>query len=340
MAESRVFAPEEAASTDGLTRSMCAMALFDSAKAEYAKLAPDAPAEARSTLHRKYAEQAFTFASTHGGIYIKAAQFVASLQGGAGEAGVPREYVEALKPLTDRVPPRHFSAVAPIVQEEFGKPIDELVDSIEEWPVAAASLAQVHRAVMSSSGAATARPVALKLQYPTLKEQMAADFPGSFDGYTLTVVESHQATKVDTSGTAKALSADLATLTGAPFTNEQIEKVRDRDAQLAGGGPSHSGVSPVPEAALDGHAFHTYSLTSADGKVEFQFRHNVQGRTTYAEGHARHGWTDLDRRLQYNERLARARALHEQKRKVSSNARNGEIDHFEGGQHVRTTHAA
>ena len=47
---------------------------------------------------------------------------------------------------------------------------------------------------------------------------------------------------------------------------------------------SHSGVSPVPESAIPGHAYHTYSLESGDGKVEFQIRHNVQGRTTYAEG--------------------------------------------------------
>ena len=115
-------------------------------------------------------------------------------------------------------------------------------------------------------------------------EGIAGEFPGSFDGYTLRVQESHQSTKADTSGTAKALSATLATLTGAPFSDEQIEQVRDRPAQLAGGGPSHAGVSPVPEQALDGHAFHTYSLVSGDGTVEFQFRHNVQGRTVYAEG--------------------------------------------------------
>ena len=66
------------------------------------------------------------------------------------------------------------------------------------------------------------------------------------------------------------------------------ESMRDdetavRAAQLAGGGPGHGGVSPVPEAALDGHAYHTYAMTSADGQVEFQVRHNVNGRSTYAE---------------------------------------------------------
>ena len=116
-------------------------------------------------------------------------------------------------------------------------------------------------------------------------EGMAADFPGSFAGYTLTCDESHQSSKVDTSGTAKALSATLAALNGdGGWGDERIVRVRDVDEQRAGGGASHRGVSPVPEDALGGHAFHTYSLVSEDGLVEFQFRHNVQGRSVYAEG--------------------------------------------------------
>jgi 4-hydroxy-tetrahydrodipicolinate reductase len=42
----------------------------------------------------------------------------------------------------------------------------------------------------------------------------------------------------------------------------------------------------VPEEHLRGHAFHTYSLKSDDGTVEFQFRHNVCGRRMYADGTA------------------------------------------------------
>ena len=113
-------------------------------------------------------------------------------------------------------------------------------------------------------------------------EKMAQDFPGAFGGYALSVVESHQSTKADTSGTAKAVADTLAVLTGTPFDHAEITRVREPAAQLAGGGPSHTGVSPVPEAALGGHAFHTYSL-AAEG-VEFQIRHNVSGRATYAEG--------------------------------------------------------
>ena len=43
----------------------------------------------------------------------------------------------------------------------------------------------------------------------------------------------------------------------------------------------------VPDEYLDGgHAFHTYTLTSKDGSVEFELKHNVCGRRVYAEGTA------------------------------------------------------
>ncbi|CAM9764999.1 unnamed protein product [Chrysoparadoxa australica] len=115
----------------------------------------------------------------------------------------------------------------------------------------------------------------------TAIDYMAREFPGSFSGYKLTVTESHQATKADTSGTAKTLSADLATLTGAPFDVEEIVRIRTKPKQLEFGP-----TLQVEESALSGHAFHTYSLVSPDGSAEFQFRHNVSGRRMYADGTA------------------------------------------------------
>lgn len=56
----------------------------------------------------------------------------------------------------------------------------------------------------------------------------------------------------------------------------QIELIRDREQQLNRMG--------VPEESLLGHAYHTYQLTSPDGSVSFEFQHNVQGRSIYAEG--------------------------------------------------------
>lgn len=103
---------------------------------------------------------------------------------------------------------------------------------------------------------------------------MARDFPGAFSGYTLEVTESHQKTKADTSGTAKAMVASFKDL-GLDFQVDQIKMLRDEKSQVDFG---------VPSTSLDGHAFHTYTLRSSDGSTEFQFKHNVCGRQIYAEG--------------------------------------------------------
>jgi 4-hydroxy-tetrahydrodipicolinate reductase len=52
-------------------------------------------------------------------------------------------------------------------------------------------------------------------------ELMAEQFPGAFAGYTLQVTESHQSSKVDTSGTAKAVISSFQKL-GLPFNLDQV----------------------------------------------------------------------------------------------------------------------
>eukprot|EP00798_Chlamydomonas_sp_ICE-L_P022260 gene22260-29330_t len=98
---------------------------------------------------------------------------------------------------------------------------------------------------------------------------------GAFSGYSLRVVESHQSSKKDTSGTAKAIVASFQGL-GIDFNVDQIQLVREKSEQMS--------IMKVPEDAIPGHAFHTYQLVSPDGTVTFEFQHNVVGRTTYAEG--------------------------------------------------------
>lgn len=112
--------------------------------------------------------------------------------------------------------------------------------------------------------------------FQAMMELMADSFPGVFRGYKLSVVESHQRNKADVSGTAKAVVASLKKMGVEGFKESDIRKVRDRETQLE--------VMRVPEENLDGHAFHTYTLTSPDGSVQFKFRHNVVERTIYAEG--------------------------------------------------------
>jgi 4-hydroxy-tetrahydrodipicolinate reductase len=108
---------------------------------------------------------------------------------------------------------------------------------------------------------------------------LANKFPSAFAGYQLNVRESHQKTKADTSGTAKAVIESIKVLTNNPNyeADRDVILIRNDEESIAFG---------VPPDALSGHAFHTYTLTSPDGTVQFQLQHNVVGRSVYAEGTA------------------------------------------------------
>ncbi len=103
----------------------------------------------------------------------------------------------------------------------------------------------------------------------------AENFPGLFDGYTLDIRESHQQTKVDTSGTAKAMVRYFNRL-GTEFTEDQIVKIRDPEVQ--------KNQWKIPEPYINGHAWHTYTLTAPDKTAQFTFSHNINGRDIYAWG--------------------------------------------------------
>ncbi len=103
----------------------------------------------------------------------------------------------------------------------------------------------------------------------------AETFPGLFNGYAITVQESHQKGKADTSGTAKAMVGYFNRL-GLKCSAEDIQQERDPEIQAHEWG--------IPEEYLAGHGWHTYTLTSDDQTVKFQFTHNVNGREIYAHG--------------------------------------------------------
>ena len=131
--------------------------------------------------------------------------------------------------------------------------------------------------VKASSVAAVIAPNMAKqiVGFQAMMAFAADNFPNLFRGYALSIRESHQNGKADTSGTAKAMVAYFNSL-GAPFSEERIEKERRPEIQRDQWG--------IPEAYLSGHGWHTYSLVSADGTVRFEFTHNVNGREIYAGG--------------------------------------------------------
>jgi len=82
---------------------------------------------------------------------------------------IPEPYVGELGTLVDQVPPIPFDHVARTIHDAYGKSVDEVFERFEREPVAAASLAQVHRARVHRE------VVAVKVLRPHVERSVAAD---------------------------------------------------------------------------------------------------------------------------------------------------------------------
>ncbi len=83
---------------------------------------------------------------------------------------LPRDVREIISALQSKSEPMDYPAIAQVVEDELGKPPDQIFKTFAREPVAAASLGQVHRATLEDG-----RVVAVKVQYPGAASAMAAD---------------------------------------------------------------------------------------------------------------------------------------------------------------------
>jgi predicted unusual protein kinase regulating ubiquinone biosynthesis (AarF/ABC1/UbiB family) len=83
---------------------------------------------------------------------------------------LPVEYIQELSKLQDEVPSFPAEQARAIVESELRARIDDIFASFDNVPVAAASLGQVHRAVLR-----TGQVVAVKIQRPDITEQIEFD---------------------------------------------------------------------------------------------------------------------------------------------------------------------
>lgn len=83
---------------------------------------------------------------------------------------LPLEYIEELEKLQDSVKPFSYEKIREIVESEIGKPIEKLFDYFEEEPIAAASIAQVHKARLKNGDS-----VVVKVQRPEASLTIESD---------------------------------------------------------------------------------------------------------------------------------------------------------------------
>ena len=88
--------------------------------------------------------------------------------------GLPEPLRLALAQLQSDAPPMSTELARSTIEAELGRPIEDLFVEFDDEPIAAASIGQVHRAIISDPDGSE-RAVAVKVQYPGVGEAIASD---------------------------------------------------------------------------------------------------------------------------------------------------------------------
>ncbi|PTQ87226.1 ABC1 kinase family protein [Agitococcus lubricus] len=100
-----------------------------------------------------------------GATYVKLGQFVAS-----SPSLFPADYVNEFQYCLDKTPVLPFKYIRRVLEQELKQPIDQIFASIDETPLASASIAQVHAATL-----VTGESVVIKVQKPDVENILLTD---------------------------------------------------------------------------------------------------------------------------------------------------------------------
>ncbi len=131
------------------------------------------PDEAAEALERRHLEAAERMVQTLGrmkGAAMKIGQLASFIDTEFLPPEYRELYQEQLAELRTQAPPMPWKKVRKVLDSEWAEPVEELFESFEEEAAAAASIGQVHRAVLPDG-----RRVAVKIQYPGVARAIAAD---------------------------------------------------------------------------------------------------------------------------------------------------------------------
>lgn len=114
---------------------------------------------------RSHAEEFAMALEELGPLYVKLGQLLSTRPD-----LMPADYIDALCRLQNRISPVPTEEITSIIQSELGAPVEKLFKFFDHKPLAAASMAQVHRALLPDG-----TEVAVKVLRPGVRERTLAD---------------------------------------------------------------------------------------------------------------------------------------------------------------------
>ncbi|KAG2499766.1 hypothetical protein HYH03_002063 [Edaphochlamys debaryana] len=125
----------------------------------------EAAEEAWAQQHERGAGEIFDMLAELKGFYLKLGQILASKTD-----MLPQPYTESLSRLLDRLPPAPFASVRRTIRAELGAPPEALFRELDPFPLASATIAQVHKGSLLDG-----TPVVVKVQHGHARAMMRQD---------------------------------------------------------------------------------------------------------------------------------------------------------------------